>query len=547
MVEAEARRARRGPAADDRRGDPGARRDRARRGRPDLPAQGRHRARARPAQRRDPRAGQLAARERQRPGGAPAYARQNRAVAASYEPGSTFKAFTVAGALEEKADRAGHALRPAADDPGGRPRDQGGARPRLRVAHDVGQILAQSSNVGSVKIGLKLGARKRFDKWVRRFGFGPPTGVELPGEQQGIVPAPRELLGLLDRQPADRAGPGGHPDADGRRLPGDRQRRRDAHAAHRRWATAPPPARALEETADEVSRCSRACSAPAAPRRRPRSRATSSPARPAPRRSRRVRRLLEDQVRRLVHRLRAGAQPAAAGGRDGRRAPGRDLRRHVAAPAFEKIAEFALPYLGIPPDESSRSVNVRLLAERRAAPIAHRRVHGPRARSPSAVDGDCRVLERGQPRLITWPPVLGPRAPCRQRALHDPPMIVRSLASRGRPHPGRSVSRSEPPASSSARRHRGGRTDHPRGAPAPTGPGLQVERPRLGRRHRRAAGGGRAAWFEARGITARWPAPRTDRPRAWAECRAQPLGRSPIEREACAHRRVDRRQSVHAR
>jgi cell division protein FtsI (penicillin-binding protein 3)/stage V sporulation protein D (sporulation-specific penicillin-binding protein) len=47
-------------------------------------------------------------------------------------------------------------------------------------------ILAQSSNVGAVTIGLKLGA-KRFDEWVRRFGFGKPTGTDLPGEEAGIV------------------------------------------------------------------------------------------------------------------------------------------------------------------------------------------------------------------------------------------------------------------------------------------------------------------------------------------------------------------------
>ena len=58
----------------------------------------------------------------------------------------------------------------------------------------MGQILAQSSNVGSVKIGLRLGAQ-RFDKWVRRFGFGSPTGVELPGEQRGIVPSWRDYSG----------------------------------------------------------------------------------------------------------------------------------------------------------------------------------------------------------------------------------------------------------------------------------------------------------------------------------------------------------------
>jgi cell division protein FtsI/penicillin-binding protein 2 len=65
-----------------------------------------------------------------------------------------------------------------------------------RVIHDaeghgdeslsVAQILKVSSNIGADEIGAKLGAQ-RFDSWVRRFGFGSPTGVDLPGEGRGIV------------------------------------------------------------------------------------------------------------------------------------------------------------------------------------------------------------------------------------------------------------------------------------------------------------------------------------------------------------------------
>jgi cell division protein FtsI/penicillin-binding protein 2 len=50
----------------------------------------------------------------------------------------------------------------------------------------VARILAQSSNVGAVKIGLELGAT-RFDRWVHRFGFSHTTGIPLPGESPGIV------------------------------------------------------------------------------------------------------------------------------------------------------------------------------------------------------------------------------------------------------------------------------------------------------------------------------------------------------------------------
>jgi cell division protein FtsI/penicillin-binding protein 2 len=106
-------------------------------------------------------------------------------VGLSYEPGSTFKAFTVGAALQDGLIS---------------PNTKFEIPPVLQVAnrriHDaelhgyetltVAQILKFSSNIGAVEIGSKLGA-KRFDYWVHRFGFGSPTGVDLPGEQQGIV------------------------------------------------------------------------------------------------------------------------------------------------------------------------------------------------------------------------------------------------------------------------------------------------------------------------------------------------------------------------
>ena len=124
---------------------------------------------------------------------APAYARKNRAIQGTYEPGSTFKAFTVSGALEEKLVEPGTTLEvpyeiTVADRTVGEAHDSGGG------TKTVARILAESSNVGSVMIGLKLGA-KRFDKWVRRFGFGRPTGVDLPGEESGIVLRPEHYSG----------------------------------------------------------------------------------------------------------------------------------------------------------------------------------------------------------------------------------------------------------------------------------------------------------------------------------------------------------------
>jgi cell division protein FtsI/penicillin-binding protein 2 len=58
----------------------------------------------------------------------------------------------------------------------------------------VAQILAHSSNVGAVTIGEEVGATK-FSEWIGKFGFGKPTGVQFPNEQTGIVPALDEWSG----------------------------------------------------------------------------------------------------------------------------------------------------------------------------------------------------------------------------------------------------------------------------------------------------------------------------------------------------------------
>ncbi|MDX6726654.1 MAG: hypothetical protein QOK49_1459 [Baekduia sp.] len=120
------------------------------------------------------------------PSAAPTYATQNRSIGITYEPGSTFKAITVAGALED------HVVTPdtsfnlppqiqVAD------RTIKNAEARGWATMTTSQILAQSDNVGAITIGQKLTA-KRFDYYVRKFGFGKRTGTDLPGEEYGIVP-----------------------------------------------------------------------------------------------------------------------------------------------------------------------------------------------------------------------------------------------------------------------------------------------------------------------------------------------------------------------
>jgi cell division protein FtsI (penicillin-binding protein 3) len=109
----------------------------------------------------------------------------NRATGFTYEPGSTFKAFTVSAALEEGlvTPETTFTLAPqlhVAD----RVIEDAEARPTVTLS--VAEILSHSSNVGAATIGLMVGAEK-FSRWIDRFGFGRPTGVQLPAEEQGLV------------------------------------------------------------------------------------------------------------------------------------------------------------------------------------------------------------------------------------------------------------------------------------------------------------------------------------------------------------------------
>ncbi len=104
------------------------------------------------------------------------------------EPGSTFKTFVIAAALEAGAVTPGEVfdLRGGVRVPGKTIRD---LHPKPML--DVAGILRVSSNVGAVKIGQKLGARRHYET-LRRFGFGRRTGSSFPGESHGLLrPAER--------------------------------------------------------------------------------------------------------------------------------------------------------------------------------------------------------------------------------------------------------------------------------------------------------------------------------------------------------------------
>jgi cell division protein FtsI (penicillin-binding protein 3) len=112
----------------------------------------------------------------------PAEARMDRAVSAIYEPGSTFKLVTLAAALDQNLIRTEDVF-----DCG-----NGAVVVAGHTIHDhkkygmltVSEILANSSDVGAIKIALRLGSPK-FYEYIKGFGFGSFTGIDLPGESRG--------------------------------------------------------------------------------------------------------------------------------------------------------------------------------------------------------------------------------------------------------------------------------------------------------------------------------------------------------------------------
>jgi cell division protein FtsI (penicillin-binding protein 3) len=118
---------------------------------------------------------------------------RNRAITDPFEPGSTFKAIMAAAALEEgvvKPDDSIYA-------------EWGSitiARTTIRDWKRYGwltfsEVLENSSNVGSIKVGLSLGA-DRFYRYMTAFGFGAPTGVGLSGESRGQLREPSRWSAL---------------------------------------------------------------------------------------------------------------------------------------------------------------------------------------------------------------------------------------------------------------------------------------------------------------------------------------------------------------
>ena len=123
----------------------------------------------------------------------PAAAREDRGVAWIYEPGSTFKSITLSAALEEKLTNPEEIINC----------QNGGIVLAGHTIHDhkpygdlsVTDVMAYSSDVGAVKLGLRLGG-DRFYRYIQAFGFGAKTEVDLPGEERGLLKPPSRWSGL---------------------------------------------------------------------------------------------------------------------------------------------------------------------------------------------------------------------------------------------------------------------------------------------------------------------------------------------------------------
>ena len=117
-------------------------------------------------------------------GNYPAADRVEPAVADAYEPGSIFKTILLSAAIEEGIARPSELV----------DCQMGSIVVAGRVIHDwhpfgvlsVAQVLVHSSDVGAIKVALRLGAPKYF-RYMRAFGFGQLTGIDLPGENRGLL------------------------------------------------------------------------------------------------------------------------------------------------------------------------------------------------------------------------------------------------------------------------------------------------------------------------------------------------------------------------
>ncbi len=119
--------------------------------------------------------------------------RRNRAITDCYEPGSVFKAILVSGVIQENI----FPLSQTFDC------SKGSIEVGGRIIHDaerhgvltLTQVVQKSSNVGAIQIGMRFG-KERYYKYIKAFGFGEKTGIDLPGEVSGMLKEPSRWSGV---------------------------------------------------------------------------------------------------------------------------------------------------------------------------------------------------------------------------------------------------------------------------------------------------------------------------------------------------------------
>lgn len=119
--------------------------------------------------------------------------RRNKAVEDVYEPGSSNKVVTAAAAMETGVTGPAKVFSvPSNLRVGSKVFKDSHPHPTLQLS--FGDIIQQSSNVGTIKVALDLGKERLYD-YLTKFGYGSRTGLELPGEASGILPKPDKWWG----------------------------------------------------------------------------------------------------------------------------------------------------------------------------------------------------------------------------------------------------------------------------------------------------------------------------------------------------------------
>ena len=114
--------------------------------------------------------------------------RRNRAILEIYEPGSTFKIITAAAVLNEGLAQPSETIDCRVGTLSLAGKVYGEAKRSFGML-TFNEIVARSSNVGTIKLALRLGEEKLY-RYIRRFGFGEKTKIDLPGEQSGLLRPP---------------------------------------------------------------------------------------------------------------------------------------------------------------------------------------------------------------------------------------------------------------------------------------------------------------------------------------------------------------------